>query len=1275
MALDNVVGSAYIIVHSLTDKINDDLRRGFKNSDRGMTRSGETMGEAFTKGFSRASKSTNVFTRFSRAIKTAIPEAEGARLQYTKLVRISYIAGPAISVLVGGISSLVGGLGALVGSAGAASASVVSLGSIFAALRIGMSAAKLALKGVSDALGKLNQAAGGGAGAVDNSRQIEDAERRLALVIESNRERLADANKALARAQLELNEAFTAGLEEIQQIGFGAENAALAEKRASLELEKAREALAKAQDLPPNSRIRREAELALEEAELKYRQAKDLSSDLNDEQDRLAQTGVAGTNAVTQAVERLAASEIAKARVVRDGARAQEDAERALKDALEGNDQAMGGGLNPFEGLNEYQIEFVKFLFGLKPLYEELKLVASEAFLPPLQEAITLIADKAFPTVRDGIATVAGAMGTASISVANALTSSTNLNKTAYIFEASAAIIRSLGRTLGNVWGSALSLLTGANQMTLDFVNFLDKKSSAFASFLNVKQATGELSDFFSRAGDIAADWGTIFGNIASGFGKIIQANFGPGSGGDYLVQWLIDATEKFRNLDDTAGGSQKLSDYFLGVSVNSQKIFSSIGALASELFKLGDNPEIGDTFDILAEGAPAVGIIAEKFLEAAPALGEFVEHFVKFTEVLADTDSTAIFLDTLATALEVVVGILENELVLGILIVVSQVGALALAIGTIQKVSQFAFKAAAGSVGFFSKQIGATTTAIQSAGVIIAGKGEKAKVARGKFAGMVKGGLKMGGTLVAFSGIATAIGTATRGAQLSRGAYDEFYASASGVKSLDFNRVWEQQEISMFTFRGSADQASVSMKQMTSGFYGANKALISFLGGTVGLIIPEFKNASDSFAKAEDTLFSFGEAISDVASVNLGQAQASFADLASQTDGSQESLMNLFNRMPGLKDELRALAFANGLATDDVSLLDIAQGRGYGSSRILKKQFDETSAAALDTTGKIQALADAISGYTDEAISAERQAIDYIETTGALTDALGLNGGTLDINTEAGRDNATAVLDLAEASNDLTIANYENGGSVEDLIKDNEAQRTDMLDTLIQFGVNDTVAKDYIATLFLTEDDIRAMVAADNVPETKGDIDGVQKTANTYERRKGRYSPTVSGQKGDGFSPLEKLINFLTKGVYGLIFGADGGLMKYANGGMGINSQGYPGQLYQFAEPETRWEALITGRPGEEEKNLAVWREAGKRLGITMTPNVVGGMYSAMTQSLSDSRVSGSEIPPIRQNTRNINLSVSPARGMDETELARSIAREIDFQLKRAEWEESYQK
>jgi hypothetical protein len=52
----------------------------------------------------------------------------------------------------------------------------------------------------------------------------------------------------------------------LQQIKFDAEEAALSVDRAGLNLEKAREGLARVSDLAPNNRVRREAQLAVKEA-------------------------------------------------------------------------------------------------------------------------------------------------------------------------------------------------------------------------------------------------------------------------------------------------------------------------------------------------------------------------------------------------------------------------------------------------------------------------------------------------------------------------------------------------------------------------------------------------------------------------------------------------------------------------------------------------------------------------------------------------------------------------------------------------------------------------------------------------------------------------------------------------------------------------------------------------------------------------------------------------------------------------------------------------
>ncbi|GAA2176957.1 hypothetical protein GCM10009847_00950 [Leucobacter tardus] len=73
----------------------------------------------------------------------------------------------------------------------------------------------------------------------------------------------------------------------------------------------------------------------------------------------------------------------------------------------------------------------------------------------------------------------------------------------------------------------------------------------------------------------------------------------------------------------------------------------------------------------------------------------------------------------------------------------------------------------------------------------------------------------------------------------------------------------------------------------------------------------------------------------------------------------------------------------------------------------------------------------------------------------------------------------------------------------------------------------------------------------------------------------------------------------------------AEGGVFEFADGGLnnyttafandtGIYS-GRAGSLYKFAEPETGWEAFISGKPSARDRNRQIWLETGSRLGMDM--------------------------------------------------------------------------
>ena len=712
-----VVGEAHIIVRALTDRVANDIQRGFSGTGAAGRKAGESMGKAFTRGFNN-NANANVFTKFAQGIRTMVPEAEGARMAFRNLARTGYVVQTALAQILGAIGSLVGGLVSLGGSALGAGASLASLGTIFASLGLAMISARLALSGVGKALAALNKQSTGGSNAAADAaaraaaaERVADAERNLAQVIEDNRQNLIDANNEVRDSQLELNKAIKDGQEQIQQLGFDAEEAALAEGRAALELDKARETLARTQDLPPNSRARKEAELAFQEAELRLRQAKDRSADLNKEQDRLARTGVAGTQVVISANQRLAQSEANKAKVVRDAARKQADAERELARAREAAATAGtggGGGIDPFAGLNASQIEFVRNLQTLKTKLEEIKVAVSDALLPNLWIATNTVATGLFDTVKGGLTEVATATGLAAIDFANMVTEGKNVAALDLLFKNSAGIIRELGVTAGAAYGIALSLLNAAAPAAQNFVQFLNTRLLSFDSYLKSDAGAKAVKDFFAKSEAAAAQFGAILGNVFGGIGGIIMANLGPGTGGQIMLDWLETVTGKFRDLKKTGvEGVGSLDQYFVNVAENAKSVLGAVGALIGEIMKLGANTSIKETFDILKGGAPILGDILTASAEAGPVLAELITNILGIAKAFTDTGSLQTFFGTLNTIAGALNDFLNNEVVKSVLDVTGRIFAFGLALGTLGQIGGFAFKIIAGNVAALSAGIG----------------------------------------------------------------------------------------------------------------------------------------------------------------------------------------------------------------------------------------------------------------------------------------------------------------------------------------------------------------------------------------------------------------------------------------------------------------------------------------------------------------------------------------------------------------------------------------
>jgi hypothetical protein len=802
-----VIGDAYIVVKAITTGFESEVRRAASGIN--LERDGSNIGKTFSRGFNSGAGGglANAFDGFGKS-------ALKAREDFQSLVRTGYTIGPLISVLVSSIGTLGGGFVALAGTVAGAIPSLVVLPGIFTAIGLSAVTAFAAFSGVSKAISAGLKAskkatADNTAAKIAAARRIEDIEKRieklvidgrrlerdrvadmieaeqdkvdavaeaaaeeeeayakLALVKEKNTEAMIDANNRLKEAQEDLTKALEAGREEIQQIGFDAEDAALSEKRASITLEKARETLQRTQDLPPNSRARREAQLAFAEAELGLRRAKDKNKDLQKEQEKLA-GDPKNTAGYIDALKRQEDAQVNVAQTARDALRSQQEAEanitavklentqkildaekkieetrqryadrqedlirqiqdayddleRAMEDQAKANKSAAAGAdayADALKGLSPAARDFVKYMVGtFIPALKKIRDAVAETFLPAVKEGLEKLRTELFPALTPMMAKLGTSLGKAFNSVIDAIVKPSNIKDLGKVFEQSGYVIEGLGKTIGSVYDSILSILVAADPIIRRFTDFLTKKTADFAKFLNTAQASGSLEKFFNKAGDIAAKWGEILGNIFSGAVNVVKAIFAPGGAGDFILTWFRDATAEFEKFSGSAKGQNELAKYFKDVAVNSRAVLGSVGAFVKEILKAGADPNVKVFWDTLKGAAPAFGELLKQANAAAPSVAKFIVAFVEFAKVTLSTGAIQTFFGILTKALEFITKIMSSPAMKDFFDVGAKIFAAFSAFGLIATTIGFAAKVIYGAIASVISIFGKLVFAIKYA-------------------------------------------------------------------------------------------------------------------------------------------------------------------------------------------------------------------------------------------------------------------------------------------------------------------------------------------------------------------------------------------------------------------------------------------------------------------------------------------------------------------------------------------------------------------------------
>ena len=381
-------------------------------------------------------------------------------------------------------------------------------------------------------------------------------------------------------------------------------------------------------------------------------------------------------------------------------------------------------------------------------------------------------------------------------------------------------------------------------------------------------------------------------------------------------------------------------------------------------------------------------------------------------------------------------------------------------------------------------------------------------------------------------------------------------------------------------------------------------------------------------------------------------------ATFNSTMEGSNELLSDAKAR----HDRLREATLEGGDAASDAA----AKSGEHGEA--LAGMADEAGSA----TAAVAELTDAIRSFGSEQFDVEKSAVAFQDALAGMREEIDAGNASWDITTEAERRTRSVLLDLATDTNNYAAALTASGSSAEEYSAVLDEGRESLYNAARAAGAAEEEARKFADTLVATPELVEsyvdmntddalaklAEVAANNPPDKlfqisadaidayKG-IDGVNtmkvdgKTAYVWGDNKdavgkiedinNRQTPRKIVEIGADSSGFESAWASITGRVGSALVNifksdanADGGVYAYADGGVatGIYKGGAP--IHKFAEPETIWEAYISGKPDQRDRNRQIWQETGRRLGMDGAPREVVHVPTHVTVLDADNRMIG---------------------------------------------------
>lgn len=246
------------------------------------------------------------------------------------------------------------------------------------------------------------------------------------------------------------------------------------------------------------------------------------------------------------------------------------------------------------------------------------------------------------------------------------------------------------------------------------------------------------------------------------------------------------------------------------------------------------------------------------------------------------------------------------------------------------------------------------------------------------------------------------------------------------------------------------------------------NKANIAvgkwFDGATGGLT-----HLSDTAKRFEAQFKQMGTVLATTADSDLGSAQQGFASLVKQMGGGRDAAKQLLDQMEPYKTKLIDLAGAQGKTLSSRELLNLAEGKGKLAADLVaqseakqKEQLQQLQGAAQDASGEIQDLADTITNFGKAQLDVNSAQRDFQAAIDGAAASLKENGATLDLNTEKGRANSSALDAIASSAEQAASTLYTQTGSQEQATAALQTGRDALIKAGVQYGLTQAQAEAY---------------------------------------------------------------------------------------------------------------------------------------------------------------------------------------------------------------------